>query len=307
MPPNKNTLFSETARQTHDNRCNNTISLTKTLPQINTTGYMKSKLKTENVTCIKTFPTTVRQRDTTKKKKTPVKKSQIISNIMSNNIYNNLHHFGNDIIVQVNNGNTKTKQTQRIRNVCRSKNIQTKMEEISSPSKLFHSAPFSYFPGTLVSRRFYSNLISKSRSHLIFTVTLSFYVLFLGLIFRYYLLSPKLNHGFSGENTTFLKINYKYTHHTKYLHIEEYISSTSNFNRIDHAKHKFALVHNFQSNHFSLPNHDSEFTFYFIKVALSLVFGLKQFTKLRTKLLAFFLLSQFSISCFLLKTLKKVQ
>ena len=95
-PPHKNTLFSETARQTHDNRCNNTISVIKTLPQINATGYMKSKLKTENVTCIKTCPTTVRQRDTTKKKKTPIKKSQIIFRIISNSIYNNLHHFDNN-------------------------------------------------------------------------------------------------------------------------------------------------------------------------------------------------------------------
>ena len=37
-PPHKNTLFSEFARQTHDARhCNNTISVTKTLPQIITT------------------------------------------------------------------------------------------------------------------------------------------------------------------------------------------------------------------------------------------------------------------------------
>ena len=266
---------------------------------------MKLKLKRENVTCIKTYPTTVRQRDTTKKKKTPIKKSQIISSIISNNIYNNLHHFDNNIIVQVDNGNTKTKQIQRSRNVRRSKNIQTKSEEISSPSKLFHGAPLSYFPGTCISRRFYSNLISKSRRHLIFTVTLSFYVLFLGLIFRNYLLSPKLNHGFSDENTTFLKMNYKYTHYTKYLHLEEYILSTSNFNRIDRFKPKIVLKHNFQSNHFSQPNHDNEFTFYFIKVALSLVFGLKQFTQTRTKLFAFFLLSQFSISCFLLKTLNQ--
>ena len=131
---------------------------------------------------------------------------------------------------------------------------------------------------------------------------LSFYVLFLGLIFRNYLLSPKLNHGFSGENTTFLKINYKYTHHAKYLHLEEYILSTSNFNRIDRFKHKIALKQNFQSKHFPQPNHNNEFTFYFIKVALSLVFRLKQFTKTRTKLFAYFLLSQFSISCFPLKT-----
>ena len=53
------TFFSEIACQTHDNRCKNTINFTKTLPQINATGYMKSKLKTENVTCIKTCPTTV--------------------------------------------------------------------------------------------------------------------------------------------------------------------------------------------------------------------------------------------------------
>ena len=114
-----------------------------------------------------------------------------------------------------------------------------------------------------------------------------------------------MNHGFSGENTTFLKINYKYTHHTKYLHLEEYILSTCNFNRIDRVKHKIALEHNFQPNHFSQPNHDNEFTFCLIKAALSLVLGLKQFTKTRTKLFAFFLLSQFSISCFLLKPLNQ--
>ena len=171
--------------------------------------------------------------------------------------------------------------------------------------KLFHGALFSYFPGTCVSKRFYRNLISKSRSHLIFTVKLSFCLLFLGLIFRNYLLSPKLNHGFSGENTTFLKISYKYTHHTKHLPLEVYILSTSNFNRIDHFKQKITLKHNFQSNHFSQRNHDNEFTFYFIKVALSLVFGLKRFTKTRTKLFAFFLLSQFSISCFLFKILNQ--
>ena len=56
----------------------------------------------------------------------------------------------------------------------------------------------------------------KSRSHLKFTVTLSFYVLFLDLIFRNYLLPRKLNHKYSGGNTT------------KYLHLEEYILSTSN-------------------------------------------------------------------------------
>ena len=133
-------------------------------------------------------------------------------------------------------------------------------EEISSPSKLFHGAPFSYFSETSVSKRFYSNLISKSKSHLIFPLRLYFYVLFLGLIFRNYLLPPKLNHGFSGENTTFLKISYKYTHHTKYLPLEVYILSTSNFNRIDRFKHKIALKHNFQSNNFSQRNHDNEFT-----------------------------------------------
>ena len=208
---------------------------------------MKSKLKTENVTCIKTCQTTVQQRDITKKKKTPNKKSQILSNIISNNIFNNLHHFNNDIIVQVDNGNTNAKQIQRTGNFRRSRSFQTKSEETSSPIKLFHSAQFSYFPGAWVIR-FHSNLISKSRSHLIFTVTLSFYVLFLGLIFKSYLLLPKLNYGFSGENSIFLKASYIYTHHTKYLHPEEYILTTSNLNRIHRFKHKIALKHNFQSN-----------------------------------------------------------
>ena len=257
---------------------------------------MKSKPKAENLTVIKTCPTTARQRDITKKKKTPIKKSQILSNIISKNIYNNLHHFDNDIIVQVDNGNTKTKQIQLTRNVRRSQIIQTKSEEISSPSKLFQGAPFSYFPGTCVSKRFYSNLISKSRSHLIFTVRLSFYVLFLGLIFRnYYHLSWIMD--FCAKILHFWKLQiYKHTHRTNYLPLAVYILLTSNFNRIDSFKHKIALKHNFQSNHFSQPNHDNEFTFYFVKVAWSLVFGLKQFTKTQTKLFAFFLPNQFSIS-----------
>ena len=61
-PPHINTLFSETACQTHDNRCSSTISVTKTLPQLITTSYMKSKIKAENVTCIKTCPTTTAQK-----------------------------------------------------------------------------------------------------------------------------------------------------------------------------------------------------------------------------------------------------
>ena len=65
------------------------------------------------------------------------------------------------------------------------------------------------------------------------------------------------------------------------------------------------MEQNFQSNHFSQPSHDNEFTFYFIEVALSLVFELKKFTKTRTRLFAFFLLSQFTISCFLFKTLNQ--
>ena len=166
-------MFSEIARQTYGIRCNNT-SVRKSLPQRITTDYMKSKLKTENVTCIKTCPTTVQQRDTTKKKNTPINKSQILSSIISNNICNNLQHFDNDIIVQVDNGNTKKKQIQRARNVRRSQSIQTKSRQISSPSKSFHSAPLSYLPGTCLSRRFYSNPISKSSNHLTFTVTLSF-------------------------------------------------------------------------------------------------------------------------------------
>ena len=118
------------------------------------------------------------------------------------------------------------------------------------------------------------------------------------------MLSPKLNHGFSGENTTFSKINYKCTHHTKHLPLEIYILSTSNFNRIDLSNIKLHW-NTFQSNNSSQPDHDNEFTFYFIKVALSLMFGLKQFTKTRTKLFTFFLLTQFSISCFLFKTLNQ--
>ena len=90
-PPHENTLISKIVRQTQDSRWNNIISVIKTLPQTMTTDYMKSKPKTENLTVIKTCPTTVRQRDITKKKKTPIKKSQILSNIMSNNSYNNLN------------------------------------------------------------------------------------------------------------------------------------------------------------------------------------------------------------------------
>ena len=296
-PPQENTLFSEIVCQTQDSRCNNIISITKTLPQAITSSYMKSKLKAENLPVIKTCPKTARQHNITKKKKTPTKKSQIPSNIISKNIYNNLHHFDNDIIVQVDNGNPKTKEIQLTPDVRRSQIMQ------NAPSKLFHGALFSYFPGTYLSKRFYINLISKSRSHLIFTGKLFFYALFVGLIFRNYLLSPKMNHGFSGENTTFSKISYKYTNHTKYLPLEVYILSTSNFNRTDHFK--FALKHTFQSNNFSQPNHDNEFTFYFIKVALSLMFGLKQFTRTRTKLFTFFLLTQFSISCVLFKTLNQ--
>ena len=136
---------------------------------------------------------------------------------------------------------TPKQQIQGTRNVRRSQNTQTKSEEISYPSKLFHGAPFSSFPGTGVSKTFYSNPISKTRTHLMFTVNLSLYLLFLDLIFRKYLLSPKLNHGFSSENTTFLKISYKYAHHTKYLSLEVYILSTSNFNKIDRFKYKIAL------------------------------------------------------------------
>ena len=180
MPPYKNTLFSGIACQTHSNRCSDTTGVTRTLPQIFTICYMKSKLKTKNVTCIKTCPTIVRQRNTTNKKKITLKKSQILlnmfDNIISNNFYNNLHHLGNDIIAQVDNGNTKTKQLQRTPNVRRTQSIQVKSQEISSPSKLFHSTLFLYFSGTCVSR---------SRSHLRFTVTLSFYVLFLGLTFAF--------------------------------------------------------------------------------------------------------------------------
>ena len=117
-PPHENSLFSEIVHQTQDSRCNNIISITKTIPQAITTGHMKSKLKAENLAVIKTCLTTARQRDITKKKKTPIKKSQILSNILSNNI--TLHHFDKDIIVQVDNVNTKPKQIQLTRNFRRS-------------------------------------------------------------------------------------------------------------------------------------------------------------------------------------------
>ena len=86
-PPQENTLISKIVRQTQDSRWNNIISVIKTLPQTITTDYMKLKPKTENLTVIKTCPTTARQHDITKKKKTSIKKSQILSN----NIYNNLN------------------------------------------------------------------------------------------------------------------------------------------------------------------------------------------------------------------------
>ena len=44
----------------HDSRCNNIFSVIKTLTQTITAGYMKSKLKRENVTSIKTYLTTPR-------------------------------------------------------------------------------------------------------------------------------------------------------------------------------------------------------------------------------------------------------
>ena len=75
--------------------------------------------------------------------------NQEIPNFIKHNIqqiYNNLHHFDNDI-VQDDNGNIKTKQIQRTWNVRRSQSVQAKSEEISS-LKLFHGAPFSYFLGT---------------------------------------------------------------------------------------------------------------------------------------------------------------
>ena len=70
---------------------------------------MKSKLKTENLTVIKTCPTTARQRDITKKNKIPIKRLQILSNIIFSNFCNKLHHFDNDVMIQVDKGNTKTK------------------------------------------------------------------------------------------------------------------------------------------------------------------------------------------------------
>ena len=70
----------------------------------------------------------------------------------SNNIYNNLQHFDNDINVQVENGNTKTKQIKGTPNIRKSQSIQTKWAEISPKSKLFHGTPFAYFLGTCVKK-----------------------------------------------------------------------------------------------------------------------------------------------------------
>ena len=67
-------------------------------------GYMKSKIKTENIT---SRPV---QHDTTKKKKTPFKKSQLLSSMISNNIFQAF--FDNNINVKVDNTNIKTKQIQ---------------------------------------------------------------------------------------------------------------------------------------------------------------------------------------------------
>ena len=58
MPPYENILFPEIVLQTQDSRCNNIISVTKTLPETITTRYMKSKLRTENLTVIKICPAT---------------------------------------------------------------------------------------------------------------------------------------------------------------------------------------------------------------------------------------------------------
>ena len=117
--------------------------------------------------------------------------------MISSNIYNNSQNLDNDVNVQVDNGNTKTKQIQATPNI-------RKLFKQKAKKFYLHR---NYFT---IRHSLYNNLISKSKSHLKFTVTLSFYVLFLGLIFRNYLVSPKLNHGFSGENTPFLKISYIY-------------------------------------------------------------------------------------------------
>lgn len=99
-----------------------------------------------------------------------------------------------------------------------------------------------------------------------------------------------------------MNLSYIYTYNTKYLHLGEYILSTSKLNRIAYFKCKIALKHNLQSSYFSEPNHDSDFSLYFLKVTLSLVFGLKQIIKTKTNLFVLFLFSQYSISTFLFKT-----
>ena len=58
MPPYENILFPKIVLQTQDSRCNNIISVTKTLLETITTRYTKSKLRTENLTVIKICPAT---------------------------------------------------------------------------------------------------------------------------------------------------------------------------------------------------------------------------------------------------------
>ena len=65
---------------------------------------IKNKNRKYNIKCY-----TV-QHDTTKKKKTPFKKSQLLSRMISNNIFQAF--FDNNINVKVDNANIKTKQIQ---------------------------------------------------------------------------------------------------------------------------------------------------------------------------------------------------
>ena len=85
----------------------------------------------------------------------------------------------------------------------------------------------------------------KNRGHLKFTVKLSFYVLFLCLI---------------------CSASYKiFTSRRLYI-------INWQLDRIGHFNHKTALKKQiFQSDHFSQPNHDNNFTLYLIKVALTLL------------------------------------
>ena len=64
------------------------------------------------------------------KKKTPFIKLQVLSNIISNNVYNNFQHIDNNVIFWINNENIRREQIQRTQNARRSQSIQIEVKKI---------------------------------------------------------------------------------------------------------------------------------------------------------------------------------